>query len=173
MTAETAPVERSRRPGAPTGGWRDYSCGRCGARVTICRSCDRGNRYCSPACSRAARIESLKGAAHRFALSPAGRAGNRRRQREYRARVREGAARTAVSPRAPAGPETPPEMPARAAIGDSVTHHGSAGARSTAKHRGLRRPAGIGEVRCAFCGRLVGFHGEGPRRRRPRRGREP
>ena len=58
----------------------------CGKMFLLCRPCDRGNRYCSEACSASIRRESLKAARRRHRQSAEGRADHRDRQRDYRRR---------------------------------------------------------------------------------------
>lgn len=48
---------------------RFFLCGRCRSQVTICRSCDRGQRYCGQDCARAARRESVREAERRYQRS--------------------------------------------------------------------------------------------------------
>lgn len=60
----------------------------CGALFWICRSCDRGHRYCSRPCRRLHRREQLRQANRRHQQSPEGRADHRDRQRAYRCRLR-------------------------------------------------------------------------------------
>lgn len=68
----------------PTG--RLFMCARCRAQVFICRRCDRGNRYCTADCARAARRESLSAAGQRYQSSRRGRIAHAARARRYRAR---------------------------------------------------------------------------------------
>jgi hypothetical protein len=49
----------------------------------ICRGCDRGNRYCSPACSQQSRTEAQAEAGKRYQQSKQGSANHARRQRDY------------------------------------------------------------------------------------------
>jgi len=65
----------------------------------ICRSGDRGHRYCSKEHSRIARRRSTRKAGRRFAATAAGRAGKRRRQQDYRQRARSGVAHHGSSTR--------------------------------------------------------------------------
>ena len=59
----------------------------CHAVFWICEHCDRGQRYCSPACRRAARQQQQRRRANqRYQRSPEGRQDHRDRQREYRHR---------------------------------------------------------------------------------------
>ena len=76
--AESPPLLRQRRCRARN----------CGALFWICRSCDRGHRYCSPPCRRLQRREQLREANRRHQQSPEGRADHRDRQRAYRRRLR-------------------------------------------------------------------------------------
>lgn len=58
----------------------------CHAVFWICRHCDRGQRYCSPACRAQARLQQRRRANRRHQQSPEGRLDHRDRQREYRKR---------------------------------------------------------------------------------------
>ncbi len=57
---------------------------RCATQVLLCRRCDRGQRYCSVACSAAARREHQREAARRYQRSPRGRAAHEARSRRWR-----------------------------------------------------------------------------------------
>ena len=61
-------------------------CRGCNAVFSICRRCDRGQRYCSPECRVPALREQRRRANHRHQCSPEGRLDHRDRQREYRKR---------------------------------------------------------------------------------------
>jgi hypothetical protein len=61
-------------------------CARCGRVVVICTRCDRGNRYCSPECSAAARRQSMRKAGCEYQKTKTGVACHADRQRRYRAR---------------------------------------------------------------------------------------
>ncbi len=61
----------------------------CHAVFWICRHCDRGQRYCSPACRAQARLQQRRRANDRHQRSPEGRLDHRDRQREYRKRCAE------------------------------------------------------------------------------------
>jgi hypothetical protein len=67
---------------------RLFLCARCSAQVVICRACDRGHIYCSPACSGQARRASLRAAGRRYQASRAGRFAHAERARRYRARCK-------------------------------------------------------------------------------------
>ena len=54
---------------------------------TICISCDRGQRYCSPACRAAVRRLQRKSANSRYQQAEHGRDAHRRCQRRYREKV--------------------------------------------------------------------------------------
>jgi len=58
----------------------------CGVLFFICRSCYRGQRYCSGPCRRAARREQRRAANRRHQQSDDGRLDHRDRQRAYRQR---------------------------------------------------------------------------------------
>jgi hypothetical protein len=59
----------------------------CGAVFYVCRSCDRGQRYCSQRCRDKTRREQRRAANRRHQRSEEGRLDHRDRQREYRRRV--------------------------------------------------------------------------------------
>jgi len=116
---------------------RLYVCPRCGEQVRICPRCDRGNQYCGPACSTAARRESVRAAGARYQRTRRGRHCHARRQRRYRDRHGEGCAR------------------------EEVTHHGSAVAAGDAPlardvpGAGALRVRAPSSTRCHFCARAV------------------
>ncbi len=60
----------------------------CSALFWICRSCDRGQGYCSEDCRSAQRRRQRRAANRRHQRSPEGRADHRDRQRAYRERLR-------------------------------------------------------------------------------------
>lgn len=62
--------------------WRE-----CGAIFWICRSCDRGHRYCSDCCRQKARREQLHAANLRYRKTLEARLDQRDRQRAYRRRL--------------------------------------------------------------------------------------
>ena len=66
--------------------FRQKRCRACSAVFVICRSCDRGQRYCSPGCRVPAQREQRRRANRRHQHSPEGRLDHRDRQREYRKR---------------------------------------------------------------------------------------
>ncbi len=61
----------------------------CLATFFLCTHCDRGHRYCSPACSARARREQRRRANQRHQRSPEGRLDHRDRQRDYRRRCQD------------------------------------------------------------------------------------
>jgi len=56
------------------------------ARFSICEHCWRGQKYCSPECSRAARVIRRRITEQRYANSPKGRLSRRLRQKNFRIR---------------------------------------------------------------------------------------
>jgi hypothetical protein len=68
---------------------RMYLCGRCRGRAVICRSCDRGNLYCSRSCSDGARREKQKEARGRYQQSREGRSRHAQAQQRYRDRKKQ------------------------------------------------------------------------------------
>ena len=61
----------------------------CRAIFHICRSCDRGQRYCSDSCQQQARQRQRRQAKRRHQQSPEGRQDHRDHQRTYRQRLLE------------------------------------------------------------------------------------
>ena len=61
-------------------------CRACAAIFCICRHCDRGQCYCSPACRQGARRQQKRAADLRYQRTDAGRRAHRIRQRNYRLR---------------------------------------------------------------------------------------
>jgi hypothetical protein len=90
-------------------------CARCRTQVLLCSRCDRGQRYCGRACSRAVRLESQRAAARRYQHSRAGRVAHAARSRRWRQRCGDRQQRTRGEAAAPGG-----------SIIDFVTHQGSA-----------------------------------------------
>jgi hypothetical protein len=70
----------------PTECQRVFRCGPCRALVTICRACDRGQRYCSAACRKQERAVQLRAAGQRCQRKERGRLQHAARQRAYWAR---------------------------------------------------------------------------------------
>jgi len=68
---------------------RQRRCSCCGADFVICRSCDRGHRYCSRTCSMTARAESMRRARRKHRASREGRADHRDAERLRRARLKQ------------------------------------------------------------------------------------
>ena len=65
---------------------RVFDCPQCGVRSAICTRCDRGNRYCGPACSAAARRDNMLAAGRRYRRKPLGQRNGADRQKRYRNR---------------------------------------------------------------------------------------
>lgn len=61
-------------------------CARCGGHAVVHRECDRGQRYCSPACAAEARSASVRRAGVRYQTSAEGRTRHAARQGAYRER---------------------------------------------------------------------------------------
>ena len=87
-------------------------CARCRTQVLLCSHCDRGQRYCGRACSRAARMDSQREAARRYQRSRVGRMAHAARSRRWRQRRREQASGQSAA--------------LQAGHGNFVTHQGSA-----------------------------------------------
>ena len=67
---------------------RLFLCARCREQVLLCSHCDRGQRYCSAACSRQARESAQREAAQRYQRSRRGRMAHAARARRWRSRHR-------------------------------------------------------------------------------------
>lgn len=65
---------------------RFYHCALCHQQVVICSTCDRGNIYCGPMCSRSSRVQSLHRSNNNYQKSIAGRKKHAARQADYRQR---------------------------------------------------------------------------------------
>lgn len=77
---------------------RGFVCARCRVQVLLCRRCDRGQQYCGPACSRAARLCSQRQSGRVYQHSRRGRVLHAARSRRWRRRQRvvDGATRVAA-----------------------------------------------------------------------------
>ena len=131
----------------------------CARQVVLCRSCDRGQAYCSKACSARSRSERRREARGRYRRTEKGRETGRRRQRRYRIRQADLARATARAAASETAAEVPsgdvPETPEDAGSEKTVTDHPSRplpaplAAVRTARERRESPP------RCAVCGRIV------------------
>ena len=65
---------------------RRYNCARCRKLVIICRTCDRGHRYCLDDCSQIRRRESQKRAEQKYQKGRQGKRKHAARQQRYRER---------------------------------------------------------------------------------------
>jgi hypothetical protein len=63
-----------------------FLCARCRTQVVLCSRCDRGNRYCGPACWRLARNAARRETARRYQRSRRGRLTHAARSRRWRQR---------------------------------------------------------------------------------------
>lgn len=138
--------------------FRHRVCRGCNAVFSICRSCDRGQRYCSPECRIPALCEQRRRANRRHQCSPEGRLDHRDRQREYRKRCAQRRVTDISSPALtlpgtisachPRSPDTAIRIAYTAA---------SLGCRSFASWRGCSGKDSPGLLRCVVCGRSGRF----------------
>jgi len=63
---------------------REIQCGWCGTVFCICRSCWRGQRYCSDACRQAARRQGHRQAQHRYRRTKKGKSAHRAAEKRRR-----------------------------------------------------------------------------------------
>lgn len=68
---------------------RRFRCAWCEKRCGICRSCDRGQKYCGPDCRREARLAAQREASRCYQSTEIGRAHHAERSARYRRRQRE------------------------------------------------------------------------------------
>ena len=134
----------------------------CRRQVVLCRSCDRGQVYCSRACSARSRSERRREARRRYRRTEKGRETGRRRQRRYRIRQAD-LARAAARIARITGTGTTAAVP----VGDVPAAAGDAGSEKTVTdHPSGPPPAPLAAVptarsgresppRCAVCGRIV------------------
>lgn len=73
---------------AADGALRFFRCMICSTLVAVCRGCDRGQRYCGPACQQPERAKQLRAAGRRYQAREHGRQQHAARQRAYQARKR-------------------------------------------------------------------------------------
>lgn len=69
--------------------YRLFNCALCSRQVRLCRRCDRGNIYCSEACSSARRRASLRLAGKRYQKTLLGRLHHAARQARFRLKQKE------------------------------------------------------------------------------------
>ena len=67
--------------------FRLFNCALCFQQVRLCRSCDRGNRYCGQVCAAVARRRSLAEAGRRYQRSFKGALKHAQRQATYQVRA--------------------------------------------------------------------------------------
>lgn len=134
------------------GAARLLMCARCGLQVLLCRRCDRGQRYCSQACSAASRRESQRAAAHRYQRTEGGRSAHAARTRRWRsARLGEQADDPRVTHQG--GCDEPTGMDAAASA-------------QTVQSAGLPTCRGWPDFRCVHChSSLAPWVRQGPSRR--------
>lgn len=169
----------SRLPSSPSAweaevqeSYRLFQCACCGRQVCICTECDRGNIYCSGACSQTRRRESVRKAGKHYQSTLSGAANHARRQRAYTARRR--AEMTHHGSSAAVGVAEPlPGEEMRASEGEPA----SAQEQELPHDAFFRLPDGALDApsvnRCDFCGRAVGSWARLDFLTTPRRGRSP
>ena len=138
---------------------RLFNCKRCRRQVVICRSCDRGQAYCSRACSARSRAERRREARGRYRRTEKGRETGRARQRRYRIRqadlARAAARAAAPETAAETVPVDVPAAPGDASPEKTVTDHPSGTARSPLAAPLTAPNRRVSPLRCAVCGRTV------------------
>ena len=155
----STPLERGTVCDKACGTGRLFNCKRCRRQVVLCRSCNRGQAYCSRACSARSRSERRREARGRYRRTERGRETGRNRQRRYRIRQAD-LARAAARAAAPETAAGAPSGDASAAPGDAgsektVTDHSSGPARPPLAAAMTARERRESPLRCAVCGRTV------------------
>jgi hypothetical protein len=174
--------------------FREQRCRSCLGLFHVCPCCDHGQVYCGVACKKVARDAQVRDAKRKYLADEDVREGERQRQREHRARVRDHGSQE-VAPSA----SVPIDATRTPMTGDGDRDEGNAHANQESLVGSLRlaepagppppaEPAGslqsaspispprpldpVGnvqparaEVRCAFCGRRAQFVRFGPLRR--------
>lgn len=88
---------------------RLFNCARCHALTIVCRTCDRGQRYCPSTCRVQARLDSQRRASRQYQRTRRGQHANAERQRRYRERQRK-----KVTHQGSVDPSEPAVLPTRA-----------------------------------------------------------
>jgi len=95
---------------------RLFICDLCKRQTSVCRPCDRGQRYCGPKCAKEAHLRNHREANRRYQATGRGRELHRERQARYRARRR--ASQPVVTDRGHASrPNRAPSAPRRRTLG--------------------------------------------------------
>jgi len=141
--------------------FRQGRCRACNAVFVICRSCDRGQRYCSRECRVRALREQRRHANRRHQQSVEGRLDHRDRQREYRRRCAQRRV-TDTSSLAFTSPGTiatcPPEAEKSVVrLGFSASSLGCRLLVSWPGHGGEHPHRSPALLRCVICGRAGRF----------------
>jgi hypothetical protein len=127
-------------------------CRACGTLFCICRSCDRGQHYCSDPCRRRGYAQHRRAANQRHQRSPEGRLDHRDHQRDLRWRLVRARWRTqkSVTDKTPPTPSACPNMPVAIM---AIPLSGPRDAQSLP----LRFFGSPGWLRCVVCGRRGRF----------------
>lgn len=64
----------------------EFTCVCCGKVISICRSCWRGQKYCSPVCAKEAHVKRHRENQKRYRLTDQGREAHKAHQKNYRLR---------------------------------------------------------------------------------------
>lgn len=145
----------------PHAAGRLLCCARNGCRrvIFLCSSCDRGNRYCSPACSQAARQARQRAAGARYQRTRRGRLKHAARQARYRARRRIQQKVTHLSTQEGSVPGNLRSRTDCTAVATEALPHATRGEGEVkADTLRERRPPAVG---CARCGRSQLLAGQG------------
>ena len=67
----------------------ELECRECGIHFLVCRTCWRGQRYCSEFCIKNSRLKSHRKDQRRYAKTESGKLSHKKRQRKYRLKKNE------------------------------------------------------------------------------------
>lgn len=138
--------------------FRQRVCRGCNAVFCICRSCDRGQRYCSPECRIPALRQQRRCANRRHQHSPEGRLDHRDRQREYRKRCAQRGVTDRSSPALTSPGNISACYPGLTKTAMRVADVAAfLGCRGLATSRGYSAKHSAGLLRCVVCGRCGRF----------------
>ena len=161
------PAAPSGRPGGCSSGrhaepraHRLFTCGHCGETVLICSCCDRGQRYCGPACRKQARVEQVRMAGRHYQRTEGGRLQHAARQRAYCKRQGRAAQRPQQAPNAAAT-----DLQVRRPVGAQPIQG--------ERRCNPVRPGQPHRLRCVLCGCPCNWVRREPRPRSRRKSRAP
>lgn len=129
----------------------------CGALFWVCRSCWRGQAYCTSSCRSGERLVQRRRANQRHRRSADGRADHRDRQRRYRQRRSSESVTDQGSGRLPEGPKLAVADPPPASTLSCEAERPQESAYARENVGGRLFPGRLWQLRCSRCGRRGRF----------------